>query len=205
MEYNLSKLAPDIRYLNEIRNVLYDKNLAKSSDDFELYYMYRGLEEKNGLRYDITVIPAKMLGQEFAKTKGHEHIGLYQEIYVVLEGKAIYLMQKRKDTNEIEDVYAVRAEKGDTVIIPSSYGHVTINPSETEELRMANWISKDCKSDYSLFEKFCGACYYYTKDSSAGSEPGGWLKNENYKKVPALRFEEPLKEVPKNLEFLKQG
>jgi oxalate decarboxylase/phosphoglucose isomerase-like protein (cupin superfamily) len=40
-----------------------------------------------------------------------------------------------------------------------------------------------------------GACYYYTKN--------GWIKNENYKNVPPLRFEESLKSEPTNLDFLK--
>ena len=89
----------------------------------------------------------------------------------------------------------MQVKKGDVVVIPSDYGHITINPSETENLKMANWVASECKSDYALFEKNHGACYYYTKE--------GWIKNEHYKNVPPLRFEEPLKEVPKNLEFLK--
>ena len=158
--------------------------------------MYRCLEEKNGIRYDITVIPPAMLGLEFVKTKGHCHIGAYQEIYIVLEGEAIYLMSRYAGQKGIiSDVYAVKARKGDIIIIPSYYGHVTINPSETEELKMANWISSQCKSDYSLYEKMQGACYYYLKT--------GWTKNNNYKSVPELRFEEPLKSLPEDLSFLK--
>jgi glucose-6-phosphate isomerase len=62
---------------------------------------------------------------------------------------------------------------------------------------MANWGSSKTKSDYSPFEKLHGACYYYTKQ--------GWIKNENYKSVPELRFEQPAKSVPENMDFLKQG
>jgi len=96
MRINLKNKKPDIRYLNDMKNVLYDQQWAKTASNFELYYMYRGLKEKDGLRYDITVIPARMLGKEFTKTKGHEHVGNYGEVYIVLEGKAIYLMQKRR-------------------------------------------------------------------------------------------------------------
>lgn len=198
MDIDLSKLTPDVRRLAELERVVYDKEWLESADkSAELYFMYRGIEEKNGIRYDITVVPARILGQELSKTKGHYHIGKYQEIYTVLEGGAIYLMQKKKNIEgeEIEDVYAVKCQKGDVVVIPSDYGHTTINSSLTEKLKMANWISAECKSDYSLFEKLKGACYYYTTD--------GWVKNENYKSIPELRFEEPLKEVPKDLSFLK--
>ena len=197
MEIDITKLTPDIRHLNDVREVLSDKDFAKNSENIELYYMYRGLEKKDGLRYDITVIPAKMLGNEFIKTKGHYHEGAYGEIYTVLQGTAIYLMQKRNETGDIDDVYAVKAQKGGVVIIPSFYGHITINPSETEDLKMANWVSEECKSDYSLYEKNQGACYYYTKQ--------GWLKNEKYTNIPELRFESPVKSFPEDLSFLNKG
>jgi len=199
MEIDLTKLTPSVRHLNDMREVLCDKDFAKNSPDMELYYMYRGIEKKGGVRYDITVIPAKMLGSEFVKTVGHYHPGKYGEVYIVLEGEAIYLMQKRstEDENAIEDCYAVKAKKGDVIIIPSFYGHSTINPSKTQELKMANWASDNFKSDYSLYKKLQGACYYYTEQ--------GWIKNENYKSVSELRFEEPLKSVPEDLSFLKSA
>lgn len=184
---------PDIRYLDDMRKVLYDQKWAERAPNFELYYMYRGIRQKDNLRYDITVIPSRMLGKEFAKTKGHEHLGKYGEAYIVLEGRAIYLLQKRKG-NQIEDVYAIKAKKGEVAVIPPDYGHVTINPSK-KDLKMANWISKKCQSDYQLFEKMRGACYYYTKR--------GWIRNGNYKKAAKLRFEKPRKSIPKNLDFLR--
>ncbi|MFI5205759.1 MAG: glucose-6-phosphate isomerase family protein [Candidatus Paceibacterales bacterium] len=195
MEVDLSQLKPDTRNLDQVRKVLFDREFAKTANNIDLYFMYRGVEENNGIRYDITVIPANMLGQEFSKTKGHVHIGKYQEVYTILEGSALYLFQKAKG-DIIEDVFVVKAQKGDVVVIPSDYGHVSINPSPTEELKMANWISSDCKSDYSDFENLQGACYYYIS-------PGTWVKNDHYKNVPPLRFQEPLKEVPKDLDFLK--
>lgn len=197
MEINLSKITPDIRHLNDMRKVLYDENFAKDSPDTNLYFMYRGLERQGDLRYDITVVIAKMLGDEFNKTKGHYHVGAYQETYTVLEGSAIYFMQKLDDNENISDVYAVKAERGDSIVIPPYYGHVTINPSEKKDLKMANWMFDKCKSDYSFFEKMHGACYYFTKQ--------GWIKNKNYKSVTELRFEQPLKSIPQDLNFLTKG
>jgi glucose-6-phosphate isomerase len=198
MEFNLTKVTRDTRKLNDIASVIYDKAWLKNAENFDLYYMYRGLEEKDGLRYDITITPAKMLGQEFVKTKGHYHAGAWQEAYIVLNGKAIYLMQKIGKDGNIEDVYAVKAIAGNVVIIPPFYGHVTINPSKTEELKMANWVSKDCKSDYSLFEKQNGACYFYLDNDV-------WQKNLNYQNTPELRFESPDKLLPEDLSFLKNN
>ena len=211
MDFDLAKLIPDIRCLNDMRGVLYDREFAKTAENRDLYFMYRGLEEKDlpaqagGLRYDITVIPAGMLGNEFAKTKGHYHIGSYGEVYTVLEGSAIYLLQKIGGNGNIQDVYAVKAKKGDVVIIPPFYGHVTINPSKKEALKMANWVSPLCNSDYSLYEKMRGACYYFIRRGIDGLSFASWMKNENYLQIPELRFEKPLKSVPENLSFLKNG
>lgn len=196
MDFDLTKLTPDVRTLNDMRNVLADRDFVKSSPNFNLYYMYRGVEKTDGLRYDITVIPANFIGNEFTKTKGHYHLENWQEVYTVLEGTAIYLMQKRGGKREIEDAYYVVTNKGESIVIPPFYGHVTINPSDREELKMANWVSPDCKVDYKPYEEKQGACYYYTKN--------GWIKNENYKSVPELREEKPLKSLPENLDFLKK-
>lgn len=181
---DLKNLKPDIRYLRDMKDVVFDKEWLEAADpNLELYYMYRGLDKKDSLRYDITVIPPKMLGKEFVKTKGHNHP--VKEKYIVLEGEAIFLVQKGKE--KIEDVYAVKAKKGDEVIIPADYDdHIAINPSN-QELKLGNWITEDCQNDYSVIQDMAGACYFYTK----GPAPNGvkWLKNPNYKDVPELRFE----------------
>ena len=197
MEIDLSKLTPDIRKLDDMREVLADKNFAKNSPNMDLYYMYRGLKQDGELRYDETVIRAQMLGNEFNKTKGHYHVGAYPEIYMVLQGKAIYLLQKRDKKGGIEDIYYVEVNSGECAIMPPHYGHVTINPSETQDLKMANWISDNCKSDYSPYVENQGAGYYCTKN--------GWVKNPNYKSLPKLRQEQSLKEAPKDLSFLAKG
>ncbi len=67
------KRKADIRFLYDMENVVYDKKWLKTTPNFPLYYMYREVKKKNGLRYDITVISSRMLGKEFAKTKGHDH------------------------------------------------------------------------------------------------------------------------------------
>lgn len=188
----LKNKKADIRFLYDMKKVLYDQKWVKKSQNLELYYMYRNIKKKSRLRYDITVIPHKMLGKEFVKTKGHEHSKKYGEIYTVLKGQAIYLMQKYKK-NKIEDVYAVKAKKGESVIIPPYYGHITINPLK-KDLISDNWVYEKCQNIFNIFEKKQGACYYYTKL--------GWIKNKNYKKIPKLRFEKPLKSMPKNLNFL---
>jgi len=187
-------IQPDIRYLKDMKEVVYDKDFTKKYPNLELYYMYRGIDRIDDLRYDITIMPSQMLGEEFVKTKGHSHLSEMQELYTVLEGEAIFLMQKGKG-KIIEDVVVIKAKKGEWVIVPPGYAHITINPSK-KELKMANWVHERCKSFYEDIRKIQGACYYFTQS--------GWIKNKNYKKIPPLRFEKPLKEKPKDLDFLKE-
>jgi glucose-6-phosphate isomerase len=147
-------IEPDIRMLSDMQEVVYDRTWLENSSDIELYYMYRDLAlddtdrrilRNANLRYDITMIPPRRLGKEFVKTAGHYHPKVsgtdlsYTEIYEVLEGEAHYLLQKL-EKNKITDAVLIKAVKGDKVVIPPDYGHVTINPSE-KELRMANLVS----------------------------------------------------------------
>ena len=186
---------PDIRYLKDMKDVLYDRKWAKTAPNFAVYYMYRGVKKERGLRYDIVIIRPEMLGREFPKTKGHYHPKEFEELYIVLEGKGVYLMQKGKGF-QIEDIYAVRAKKNDVIVVPQNYCHITINTGKGK-LKTANWLEPKAKSEFKSIEKKGGLGYFFTTK--------GWIKNRNYRKVPKLRFEKPLKTLPKDLSFLKGG
>ena len=209
---------PAVRILEEMKEVIFDKTfLATANMDMELYYMFREVskDEKDamkikekGLRYDITIIPPNKLGWEFVKTVGHYHPLLpdsditYPEIYEVLEGEAHYLLQCRdeeKGTEKITDVVVVKAKKGDKVIIPPNYGHVTINPSEAT-LKMANWVARAFSSIYEPVKRRGGAAYFELTN-------GEFVKNENYEEVPGIRFLKPAdveKEVGLSLSLNKE-
>jgi len=193
MEIKIKGKKPEIRFLYDMKKVLYDQKWLKKALNFPVYYIYRGVKKRGELRYDITIILHKVLGQEFLKTKGHKHQKKFGELLEVLEGKALYLFQKSRN-KEVTDCYVIKAEKGDYIIVPANYHHLTINPSK-KKLIMGNWISEKSRNVYDFFERLQGACYYYTKS--------GWIKNRNYKKIPKLRFKKPLKKMPKNLDFLK--
>ena len=182
---------PDVRRLSQMRPVLFDRGWATKAGDRELYYMYRSVSkresdrdfmERHCLRYDVTVIPSIMLGVEHNKTYGHYHPDKvpgfsYPELYTVLEGEPTYLMQ-RSEGGKVSDAYFVKAKKGDSVLIPSNYGHITINAGK-KPIKMANWVCGKFSSIYGEIEKLGGAAYFLLKS--------GWVKNERYGDVPALR------------------
>jgi len=181
----IKERQPDLRTIEEIRQVLAFPDCQYSSP---LYEMYRDLApdelshqwlQDNYLRYDITKIPAASICGEYVKTKGHYHPAApdgsaYPEIYEVLMGTAQYLIQKEN----LSSVILIQAKKGDTVIIPPEYGHVTINP-ERGDLVMANVVSDRFSSSYSMYETMKGAAYYLYDD-------GTIQKNPSYPDIPPL-------------------
>ncbi len=184
------------RLLSEMQSVVLDKEFAKKNPKIELYHVYRKVAKKKDLRYDITEMPARMLGKEFVRTKGNSNSEKYQELYTVLEGNAIFLIQKQQK-RIVQDVAAINAQKGEWVIIPPDYSVITINPSKTDILKIGNWVSEKTQNIYKELEDAGGASYFYTQS--------GWIKNKNYQRIPILRFGKPLKTKPSSLDFLSRG
>lgn len=202
----------DVRKLHDMEDAAFDKEWFERTDarTEDMYYMFRDLAKNdadlqaiknNHLRYDITVIPAGMLGSEFTKTLGHYHPQVpgtdisYPEIYQVLEGSATYLLQKVEHDNEdnVLDVAVITAGKGDLVLVPPGYGHVTINASD-KTLEMANWVCRDFSSVYEPIKRLSGASYFLLED--------GFAKNPLYRNVPPIRY---LKPLPSNYLGLSSG
>jgi len=180
---------PDIRHLFDMTDVIFDQPWLAGAEDFDLYFMFRDLylsradKEKllaQGLRYDITIIPPAMLGKEYIKTAGHYHplvpggAVTYPELYEVLEGEALYLLQ----SEDHSDVAVVHASAGDKVLVPPGYGHVTINRSN-KTLKMANFVARDFSSLYEPYRAKGGAAYFFTRE--------GWIKNQRCSEASELR------------------
>jgi glucose-6-phosphate isomerase len=195
--YDISKYKGGTRGVADLKVVLQDESAVNSDD---AYYMHRGVfasEEDiekafygdNRLRYDITVIPPNTWGAEPAKTMGHFHDNInYPEVYQVLSGEVMWLMQKMED-NKIEggDVkvkrfVAVRAKAGDIAVMLPGYGHVSVNISETEPLVMADWLTWHQKSNYGPFKTKKGAAYYLVRENGSLK----FMPNKEYVKTQEL-------------------
>jgi glucose-6-phosphate isomerase len=196
-----------VRTSDEIRRVVLDTEAPLPSI---VYWMMRDLSLKNApnrkqthdLRFDISYFVPAMFGREYLKTSGHYHPSpaegqpAWPEVYGVLSGKAIYLLQKVNslsagpDEVVVEDCIIVEGNPGDKVIMPPDYGHVTINPLP-EPLVMANWVSNRFSSQYGSVEQARGFAYYYI-ESEGGPR---WVKNPAYRDIPPLR-EARVREVP---------
>ncbi len=148
--------------------------------------------DKAKLEYDITVIKNGFVGTEYVKTVGHYHSGVsgqevtYPEVYEVIEGK-IELLQSKPDKNGKFDVILVQAEKGDKVVVPPNFGHISINVGEDVAVS-SNLQKKDLPAgaDYNFYAEKEGGAFYRTEK---GLEP-----NKNYK-MGKLRIVKPLEKA----------
>ena len=179
---------PAVRTAENLRRVLANPGCTCTGP---VYYMYRDVarspEDRSwlasqNLRFDITVIPPRDLCGEYNKTKGHYHPADpsgtgYPEIYEVLSGEAHYLIQN----HDCSDVVMIAACAGDVVVVPPEYGHVTINPSHTKVLQMANIVSSRFSSNYLGYEAQNGAAYFEWIQE-------GFVKNPAYRNPGHLRL-----------------
>jgi len=190
---------PSTRLVGDLKPVL-ASSVDESLQSEPAYFMFRSVSRAVDeqlfkclcLRYDITVIPPRVLGEEFVKTFGHYHPTpygdlSYPEVYEVLVGEAHYILQ-REERGAIKDIVVVRAREGDKVLIPPNYGHVTVNPS-SKILVMANLVSSTFKSIYEPYKAKRGAALYELAD-------GRLLANEEYGETPRYREEKPLRNLP---------
>jgi len=203
------EVKPAVRRLSDMKEVLADKRWLNTAADMDMYYMYRdvGLNPTDrqkiklvGLRYDVTIIPPNKIGKEYVKTFGHYHPKIkghgisYPELYQVSAGRAHYLLQKRGSSGELEDAYSVKAAKKDIVLIPPDYGHVSINPGDSE-LSMSNWVCRSFDSDYGDYKRMGGAAYFILEGERI-------IPNKRYDPLPRLREEKP---SPPQIFGLKRG
>lgn len=177
--------------------------------DMPLYYMYRDVRKKEDAlsislspyRYDITVILPGTIGKEFYKTIGHVHPispfcsipYTYTEVYSVIYGTAHYILQKYSvDLQKVVDIVDLTVNAGEHVLIPSFYGHVTINSTD-KPLVMANILYKDFVSNYEPYLKHRGAAIYLVKDGEKISQEfnAKYCNLPNPRHANAVNFQAP--------------
>ena len=169
------------------------------------YHMVRGGSDQR----NITVWEPGTIGGEYIKTYGHYHVGALDETYWILYGEGVAILQQRaldQDGNPIDDeineVYAVHVKPGDSLFIPSEWGHLVANISNTffataddspVNFEEVDPVSLPGHADYEAVKRMQGFCYYVVEKDG---QPA-LVKNEKYKKVPDIKIieasEYPLK------------
>ncbi|MCR4368672.1 MAG: glucose-6-phosphate isomerase [archaeon] len=188
----MKKVVPEARTHKRMLPVL--KNPEEKAPE-EFYYMYRDvaiesdreLIRKNNLRFDITILPPFLVGDEYNKTFGHYHPKVpgtflggatwWPEIYEVLHGRAHYLLQNGSEFLVFD------ARPGDKCVMLPGFGHITVNPSGKEALVMANWVFPGFASDYGPIEKLGGGQWFETTK--------GFVANKKYGEAPNVQLISP--------------
>ncbi len=182
------KLDSSYRKLSAMKEVIMDKNaITAENGDEQIYMMYRDVAaesdrsafDKIGVRYDVTIMPDYRLGNELNKTLGHYHPKAedgvsYPEIYEILKGEALILLQKILADGGV-DLRLAHAKAGQKVLIMPDYGHITINSGHSL-LAMSNLVCTRFTSDYKSIEAMHGGAIYVLSD-------GSHVANNAYKNV----------------------
>lgn len=189
-----SESAWAVRTHEEMKDVLYSPSSAGPAI---YYYMIRGGNQKK----NITILESGTVGSEYIKAYGHYHVDGLGEVYTVLSGEGIMLLQERKKNDdgtfrndEIESVKAVFISAGSVVTIPPKVGHLIINTGEDWLVTSDNSpvaMTSDEKTswpihaDYKPLKELHGFAYYVVEGD------GGqiFVKNPNYKYVPEVIIE----------------
>lgn len=194
----LPQVEPGVRKFSDMIPVLMDPNAKNSLSQEEMYYMYRDVHmpeheadmRAKGLRYDLTVLLPGKLGEEFNKTVGHYHPLVpgsnlaYPELYEVLHGHALFLIQKLDETGkEVVDIQAIKAKPGDKIIYPPGYGHIIVNIGD-EPVVTSNWVAGEFSSDYEPIREKKGMAYYVVSDGDDGIK---FVPNATYEFTPPIK------------------
>ena len=169
----------DIRLFSKMKN-LYE-NPEGIEDNYQMYFTAGRVAEKgalnafksNGVTYEYTVIPAKDVNGECNKTHGHVH-GINPktgkrriEAFEVLYGNGCFELFKETGLNEFECLI-VLLEKGDKIIVPSDYFHLSINLSTDKPFIFSDLIKDDVDTIYSHVKEKNGGPYRVFHDELGG-------------------------------------
>ena len=152
-----------------LRNPNYDREEA-------FYSFFEGIALKEdvpafqefGLRYDLISVRPGTADGEFKKTSGHYHSVVpgrdvsYPEIYEVLQGNALFMLQRCDSDGAVLEALAVNAKPGDKLVIPPQYGHATVNIGD-EPLVFADLVATACSNTYGQIAQNHGMCSYVLK------------------------------------------
>lgn len=165
------------RLREELKDVLMD---PKSPGVKEPYFVIRGEGGQN-----ITVLTPGLNGNEFNKTYGHFHNYQGVEIYHVVYGQGVLVMQRNDENGEAKEVKVVGLRSGMTAEIPSGYGHCLVNIGKTYLVVVDNAPNmKDSHNFEPVKEKHGFAYYVVDKRGEVGFEA-----NPNYKMHPQISTE----------------
>lgn len=164
---------------------------ADPGDESVLYDTFVDVYEKadhdafagSRLGFNLTSIRSSPVGDEAPKTHGHVHSPKPDgwppaEVYEVLHGSAVFLLQDLHSGPESRVAYAVHAEVGDVLVIPGAMFHSSINAG-AERLVFADLCRRGMSDVYQDIRDAHG--FSYLRSAAGEMRP-----NPAYSSVPEL-------------------
>lgn len=131
---------------------------------------------------NITILTPGKNGSEYNKTYGHFHLYQGVEIYNVVYGQGVLIMQRNDENGEAKEIRVMGIRPGMSVEIPSGYGHALINVGKTYLVTIDNAPQSGKVHDFETVKSKKGFVYYVVdKKGEVGFEP-----NPNYKLHPQI-------------------
>ncbi len=139
--------------------------------------------EQAGVQFSLTVIAPGELHREWMKTAGHFHRSSRRsralpEVVEVVRGTGHIALQLMRTSDRIAEISLVSVQRGDWMVVPPGYGHISINTSSSP-LIVAHVRSRDIELEYEEMARHRGAGYWVG--------PQGERINSNYQEVPPLK------------------
>lgn len=147
-----------------LKDVLMD---PKSPGVKEPYFVIRGDKGQN-----VTILSPGKNGNEFNKTYGHFHNYQGVEIYRVVYGQGVLVMQRNDEIGEAKEVRVTGLRPGMTVEVPAGYGHALVNIGKTYLVVIDDAPNTTSAHNFEAVKEKHGFAYYIVdKKGEVGFEP----------------------------------
>lgn len=143
----------------------------------EPYFVIRGEGGQN-----VTIVTPGKNGVEFNKTYGHFNKFQWVEIYHVVYGQGVVVLQRNDDSGETKEFKVVGVKSGSTVEIPSGFGHCLVNVGRTYLVVIDNSPNDPKAHDFEPVKQKRGFTYYVIDRKGEI----GFEANPNYKIHPQI-------------------
>jgi len=155
---------------------------ASSSGPDPVYEVFTDINQPSWVNQTV-IYPGK-LGQEYPKTFGHYHGVKVDEIYHLVEGEGVLILQTGRTTNDerrtTDKVVLIKMKPGDEIKITPEWGHAWSNTGQTSLVAYDNWSAGHTEADYQEIKNLHGMAYYLIEQDKQVHV----VKNPHYQNLP---------------------
>jgi len=181
------------RMLEDVRPMLWDRD---ADGPEHLYSVYMDICQSKdlpslraqGLLYGSMIYNHGVVGSERVRSQGHLHAVKpgttlrYSEVFQFWTGEAYVYLQK-ESAPDVSRALLVRVGPGDTVVLPSGWGHL-VSTIGNEVVSFGAWCARDNTFEYDQLKMLGGPAYFLRAD-------GEVVRNPRYRSVAELEHVTP--------------